>query len=140
MQAWEEIEAQIAKAVEDAGDVICLGDFNIDRKRIEDHSYYLLKLGKRYKKFLATQGLEDHDYGYTWMRCHEDGTVRRSAIDQCFTKSSKLIKEHQKVELSFTDHCMIMADLITGPWSKGRRKVWRRDLKKIRKNPDSIGI
>ena len=134
--AWKEFEAQVAKATAESGEVVCMGDFNIDRKRLKDDTYYLMKLGKRYEALLDEHNLTDFDYGYTWMRISQDGKVKRSALDQCITNSKKLILNIHKIEIDYSDHSAIVADIQTGPKAKKRGKVFTRDLRQIRRNPE----
>ena len=118
--------------------VICLGDFNIDRKRLQDENYYLQKLANEYQGFLALNGMIDYDFGYTWSRIHENGTIRRSAIDQCITNSPEVLANPSKVEVGFSDHDAIFVDLKTSKKPKEQASQIVRNMGKLRRNPDKF--
>ena len=126
--------SQIERATTEAR-VICLGDFNIDKKRLDDNNYYNQKLAKEYESLLGFNGMHDLDFGYTWQRLHVDGNLRRSAIDQCITNSD-MIHAHNKVEVDFSDHSCIYVDVKTGTKTKERGATKIRDMKAIRCTPE----
>ena len=51
------ITGQIEKACLENGQVVALGDWNINLERLEDQNFYLKKVADEYKNCMATCGL-----------------------------------------------------------------------------------
>ena len=89
-----------------------------------------------YQGFLASNGMVDYDF--TWSRIHENGTIRRSAIDQCITNSPEVLANPSKVEVGFSDHDAIFVDLKTSKKPKEQASQIVRNMGKLRRNPDKF--
>ena len=108
---------------------------NVDVNRWNNKDYYLKKVSEEYQTMLGRNGLELVDYGITWRRLQENGVIKQSALDHLLTNNIDNIINSKRVDVTFSDHSAILADIATSKEKVKKLKITSRDLRKLRSNP-----
>ena len=92
------------KAVQDFDDVICIGDMNLDHKRLSNSSHPLKPLSELVTDRISRLNIRQMVSTETWT----NGRVTR-CIDHIYTTNSKEMESVNSVQATNSDHCMISA-------------------------------
>ena len=84
LDKWKTFHSQVEKASKE-GLILVIGDMNIDLEKLEESTYYLKKIAEEHLSMIGECGLEILNFGITWSRTHNDGTIKKSSIDQAIT-------------------------------------------------------
>ena len=107
----------------------------MDVNRWNNKDYYLKNVSEEYQTMLGRNGLELVDYGITWRRLQENGVIKQSALDHLLTNNIDNIINSKRVDVTFSDHSAILADIATSKEKVKKLKITSRDLRKLRSNP-----
>ena len=80
-------------------------------------------------------GLEIINFGTTWSRTHQDGNMLKSALDHVLINKPTSVNDHYKLDIDYSDHCMICIDLNIEIPKLDNKIITSRDYRKIRANP-----
>ena len=104
---------------------------NIDLDKMEEEKYYQAKQAKEYQSMISENGLEVMHFGKTFLhRVNKEET----AIDHAITNKPESIKDHQKVEIAYSDHDLIYVDLNVKVTKMKDSSTFTRDYRKLRSN------
>ena len=124
------LHSQVEKASKE-GLLLVLGDMNIDLDKMEEEKYYQAKQAKEYQSMISENGLEVMHFGKTFLhRVNKEET----AIDHAITNKPESIKDHQKVEIAYSDHDLIYVDLNVKVTKMKDSSTFTRDYRKLRSN------
>ena len=139
---WDIFLNQVAKASEERGTILCLGDFNLDSNKWSEKNYERAVMSKNLLHLIETQNMSLVSFGNTFMRCDKNGQIKTSAIDHAFYRSTSARKPaHRKMPCGFSDHDAIIVDIpIHKKDKKEKKTVVTRDLRKIRQNPSQYQL
>merc|ERR1712079_506841 len=87
---------------------------------------------------VARCGLDILNFGITWRRVYQSGEIRESSIDQLLVNKPASIIKHFPIDISYSDHKAICADVHVNVQKQVTVTVKSRDLRKIRKSPMSF--
>ena len=87
---------------------------------------------------LGKNGLELVDFGITWRRLQENGVIKQSALDHLLTNNINSIINNKKLDITFSDHSVILTDIATSKQQVRKQKIISRDMRKLRSNPEKF--
>ena len=117
-----------------------LGDLNLELNKLKDKSYYLKKIAEEYESLIGNNGLEIFNFNITWQRIFSDGTIKESSLDHLVTNNPNSVVNWKNVEVTFSDHSLIIAELALVKQKIKKQQRFSRDLRKIRRNPQRFLI
>ena len=93
------------------------------------------KLAEEYESLVGENGLDIVNFGITWRRII-DGKIKESSLDHLITNNPNTIANHKTVDVGFSDHSAIVADIAIVKQKVKKQKRVSRDMRKIRSNPE----
>ena len=110
LEKWKTFHYQVEKASKE-GLILVIRDMNIDLEKLEESTYYLKKLAEEHLSMIGECGLEILNFGITWSRTHNDGTIKKASIDQAITNKPIAVHSYHKKHIDYSDHSMICVNL-----------------------------
>ncbi len=113
------------------GNVVILGDMNIDMNKCHLDSYPLKQMYIDLEECLTQQGIVNMELGNTFsaFRCKEDGSKIVSAIDHLYISKTNLLQYYEVLNNGLSDHSPIKVVLQLKDYSQKQNWITKRSFK-----------